>query len=99
MKLLARSHLFLIVAVLILAVLAAGVFWEAPFHADAQGVARLFSRAWEYVVLPVRFVLAQLTARRIEATTTATIVVLVCYLGLFVVLDVILTKVLRRIAG
>ena len=75
------------------------MFWEAPFHPDAQGVARLFSQAWEYVVLPVRFVLAQLAAKRIEATTTATIVVLACYLGLLVVLDVVFTKVAKRLGG
>ena len=32
MKLFARLHLFLIIAILILAILTAGVFWEAPFQ-------------------------------------------------------------------
>ena len=60
MRLLARLHPLLIVTVLLVAIFVGGVFWEAPFQTGAQGVARLFSQAWEYGFWPVRFVVTRL---------------------------------------
>jgi hypothetical protein len=98
MKLLARSHAFLILAAFIVAVFITGLFWEAPFHRTEQSFARLFSRVWEVAFLPVRFVLGRLSAVGVEPTRTNTTLVLACYLGLFVGLDMLVTKVARRMA-
>ncbi len=92
MRRLARLHLFLIVAVLIVATFVGGVFWEAPFHAGAQGVARLFSQLWEYAFLPVRFVADRLAGAGVDVTTTITSVILVCYVSLFLLIDLIISK-------
>jgi len=89
---LARLHLFLIVAVLIVATFFGGAFWEAPFHADAQGVARLFSQVWEYAFWPVRFVVTRVAGAGVDVTTSITSMILVCYVGLLVLLDIIISK-------
>lgn len=92
MKAFARLHLFLIVAVLIVATFLGGVFWEAPFHPGAQGVAQLFGQVWTYAFFPVRFVVDRLGGAGVDVTTTITSVILVCYLGLLLLLDLIISK-------
>ncbi|SRR5712691_1349647 len=99
MRILARTHPFLFLAVLLLAVLITGAFWEAPSQAGAQGAIRLLGQAWGYAVWPIRFVLAKLSGAGVESTTIVTVAVLVCYVGLFVLLDLIFTKVARGLAG
>ena len=70
-----RLHLFLIIAILILAILTVGVFWEAPFQTTPppQGIAAIFFQAWGYVVLPIRFVIDKLSAAHVDASPTVTI--------------------------
>ena len=92
MRLLARLHPFLIVTVLLVAIFVGGVFWEAPFQTGAQGVARLFSQVWEYAFWPVRLVVTRLEGAGVDVTTTITSVILVCYVGLLVLLDIIIFK-------
>ncbi len=92
MRLLARLHPLLIVALLIVATFVGGVFWEAPFQAGAQGVAQLFGQVWTYAFWPVRFVVDRLGGAGVDVTTTITSVILVCYLGLLVLLDIIISK-------
>jgi hypothetical protein len=96
MNFLARLHPFLIVAVLLVAIFITGVFWEAPFHSDPQGIAQIFSRAWELVSWPVQFVLGRLRGAGVDVTRVITIAVLACYVGVFVLLDIVFTKVARR---
>ena len=94
MKVFARLHLFLIIAILILAILTVGVFWEAPFQTTPppQGIAAMFFQAWGYVVMPVRFVLDKLTAAHVDASPTVTIMILVAYLAILVLIDIVITK-------
>lgn len=99
MTFVARLHPFLLLAVLIVAMFIAGLFWEAPFHADALGFPRLFGRVWEVAFLPVQFALDRLRAAEVDPTRTVTILVLAGYVGLLVLLDVIVTKAARSMAG
>jgi len=96
MTLLARLHPFLLLAILIVAIFVTGLFWEAPFHGDQQGVAQLFGRAWELVFMPVQLALDGLRAAGVGTTRIVTIAVLAVYAGLFVLLDIIVTKAARR---
>lgn len=99
MNFLARLHPFLIVAVLIVAIFVTGVFWEAPFRDDPQGLARLFGRAFELVSLPGQFALGRLRGAGVDVTRTITIAVMAGYVGVLVLLDIIFTKLARRIGG
>ena len=94
MKLFARLHLFLIIAILILAILTVGVFWEAPFQTTPppQGIAAIFFQAWGYVVVPIRFVIDKLSAAHVDASPTVTIMILVAYLAILVLVDIVIAK-------
>jgi len=99
MTFIARLHPFLIIALLIVAIFVTGLFWEAPFHADPQGLTETFRRVWDVAFLPIRLALDRLQAAGVDTTRTITIVVLASYAAVLVLLDIIVTKVARKIAG
>jgi hypothetical protein len=97
MKKVLRARPFLVLAAVILVLFIIGQFWQAPFHDDEVGFTRFFGHAWEAVFLPVRFALGLLWAAGLGPSRFLALLVFAAYVGIFVGLDQVATKLTRRV--
>jgi len=95
MRLLARSHVFIVLAALVLAMFPIGQYWRQPFHDDAQGFARAFGSAWQVVFLPIQLMMGLVWAAGGTPTRIVAGLALIIYLAAFVGLDVLIARIAR----
>jgi len=95
MRLLARSHVFIVLAALVLAMFLIGQYWRQPFHDDAQGFARAFGSAWQVVFLPIQLMMGLVWAAGGTPTRIVAGLALIIYLAAFVGLDVLIARIAR----
>jgi hypothetical protein len=92
MKIIARTHPFLVLGGFVLAMMIIGQFWQTPFYNDAEGLPRLFCSVWHVVFLPVQALMG--LAYELGGPFLA-VLALAAYFGAFIGLD----RLLTRIAG